>query len=142
MYGWPFRAKLAMVVTRGAPDDCWLVDPTRIDGDGYGHIQAFDTTETLIHRLAVLAVGIQIPDGYEVDHLCRQRACANPAHLEVVTKAENHRRAMALVEKRTVCRRGHSKHDAYKDGSCRHCKAEDYQARKAQRGLGTRWNAG
>ena len=33
-----------------------------------------------------------IPDGLELDHLCRVKLCVNPAHMEPVTEAENHRR--------------------------------------------------
>ena len=37
-----------------------------------------------------------IPDGLHIDHLCRNRTCVNPAHLEAVTQTENNRRAMAV----------------------------------------------
>jgi HNH endonuclease len=60
----------------------------------------------LAHRRAYqMAVG-PIPDGYELDHLCRNRACCNPEHLEPVTHLENVRRGLKGVS-RTHCPKGH-----------------------------------
>jgi hypothetical protein len=136
MYGWPWRDKLAAVVERRGPDECWPVIGCGIDPDGYAHLGASDTSETLVHRMAVMADGREIPPGHEVDHVasrCHRRDCANPAHLEIVTKTENLQRAWALRPKQRVCRRGHDRSNPYRDGSCRRCKAEDYLVRRAAR---------
>lgn len=63
-----------------------------LGGRGAGH----DYT----HRLMYEAAKGPIPDGLHIDHLCRNRSCCNPDHLEAVTQAENNRRAFAF--KRTA----------------------------------------
>lgn len=50
-----------------------------------------------------------IPDGLELDHLCRVRLCVNPAHLEPVTHAENNKRAGVA---KTHCKWGHPYNEA------------------------------
>lgn len=56
------------------------------------------------HRVAYEHLVGPIPDGMQLDHLCRNRTCINPAHLEPVTARENVRRARSLVSQ---CPSGH-----------------------------------
>lgn len=82
---------------------CWLwTGPLNPAGYG-GTIRAWGKG-WLPHRLAYTVMVGSIPDGLQIDHLCRQRDCINPAHLEAVTQAENLRRQGAAV---THCPRGH-----------------------------------
>lgn len=63
------------------------------------------------HRAAYMLLVGPIPDGLVIDHLCRNQACVNPAHMEPVTNAENLRRgnpgAPALMAAKTHCKFGH-----------------------------------
>ena len=54
------------------------------------------------HRTAYTLLVGPIPEGMELDHVCKNRRCVNPDHLEPVTHAENQRRI-----RRPACRRGH-----------------------------------
>lgn len=64
----------------------------------------------VVHRLTYAAVRGPIPEGCELDHLCRIRGCVNPAHLEPVSGVENVLRGRghpALNKRKTHCKRGH-----------------------------------
>lgn len=63
------------------------------------------------HRYAYQKLKGDIPDGMVLDHLCRQRDCVNPDHLEPVTQKENCLRGfspMARQARQEHCKRGHS----------------------------------
>ena len=63
------------------------------------------------HRLAYELVKGPISDGLQIDHLCRNRACINPDHLEAVTQRENILRGegvAALNARKTHCPQGHA----------------------------------
>lgn len=88
-------------VTKG--ESCWEWTAQR-DKDGYGRF--FFDRPMAAHRASLLLAGLEIPAGMEVDHLCRNRSCVNPAHLEVVTGREN--LARGPNRPREACPRGHS----------------------------------
>lgn len=73
---------------------CWLwVGGTRTNGYGMFAVKnGTRWTQTTAHRFAYQVCVGAIPDGFEVDHLCRRRNCVRPEHLEAVTVAENRRR--------------------------------------------------
>jgi hypothetical protein len=89
-------------------NDC-LIYRTKPNQDGYVRISV-NGVKWMTHRYALWCEGIVVPDGYEVDHLCRNRACCNPAHLEVVSHLENMRRGLGrdrINAAKTHCCRGH-----------------------------------
>lgn len=114
------------VVERG---DCWIYTG-KIDQYGYGGI-AWAGEYFVTHRIAFQSLVGDIDDGLELDHLCRVRACCNPAHLEAVTHRVNLLRGETLAARNatlTACLRGHeySQANTYirPDGNrdCRECR--------------------
>lgn len=75
-----------------------------VQSRGYGSTTNGKGGSMLAHRKAWEAVNGPIPPGLTIDHLCRVRLCVNPEHMEVVTTAENTRRANAA---KTHCKQGH-----------------------------------
>lgn len=90
-------------------DGCWLWKAGKFNKTGYGCFKCGGVSR-LAHRFSYeLSVG-PIPDGLELDHLCRVKACVNPAHLEAVPRRVNILRGvspMAKAAQRTHCVKGH-----------------------------------
>lgn len=98
-------------VDRRGPNECWPWLAS-IDGVGYGQISMMGHNgPEKAHRVALfLAFGEWPAKGAHTDHLCRNRVCQNPRHLEVVTPRENMRRGIGRIAERfvqTECLRGH-----------------------------------
>lgn len=74
---------------------CWLWTASLTEF-GYGRLPVADVCRTA-HRFAYLHFVGPIPDGRELDHLCRVPRCANPEHLEPVTHMENMERGDTTV---------------------------------------------
>jgi hypothetical protein len=92
-----------------APSGCWLWTGA-LNDRGYGRWPRWKDggTRQAHRRVYEMLVG-PIPEGLQIDHLCRVRNCVNPDHLEPVTHAENLRRAVGggWGSAATHCPNGH-----------------------------------
>lgn len=85
------------LASRIAVDDnrCWIWMGS-ITASGYGNAWVPGMRGTRAHRITYELLVGPIPDGLDLDHLCRVRNCVNPTHLEPVTRRENLRRSPLL----------------------------------------------
>lgn len=89
--------------------DCWIWTGGR-SGDGYGRFRIAPGRKVGAHRWAYEQLVAPIPEGLTIDHLCRNPACVNPAHMEPVTSRENTLRGIsppATHAVKTECIHGH-----------------------------------
>ncbi len=129
-----------------ASGSCWIWTGGQ-NGRGYGKF-GIAKKNWRAHRLSYAAMIGDIPDGLSLDHLCRNRACVNPLHLEPVSVGENNRRGLgptlagarhaARMALRTHCPQGHPYSGAnlysYPTGRmCRACGLARSQERKARK---------
>ncbi len=130
---------------------CWLWTGA-LNSCGYGSFRDGPTRVAPVRGAHVVSYEIYIgpvPDGLQLDHLCRVRSCVNPYHLEPVTQAENMRRGVAtqrsaeVQRNKTHCPYGHEYAGAnlyvFPDGKhrgCRACHAANSLARYRRLGRG------
>lgn len=114
--------------------DCWIWTGAT-NGVGYGRMSMPPKSYAYAHRVWFEQLRGPIPAGLQLDHLCRNRLCCNPDHLEPVTNAENTRRGKisALRPKPTHCKHQHEyARDGYIDirgkQRCRKCQAARQRA--------------
>lgn len=95
-------------VDKNGPNGCWVWTAC-VGKDGYGRF-GYDGNTQLAHRLAYQAIIGEIPSDLQCDHICRNRACTNPDHIELVTAKVNTLRGVgisAVNARKTHCKRGH-----------------------------------
>lgn len=89
---------------------CWIwLGGLRDKKDGYG-AASFEGKLYRTHRLIYTLLRGRVPKKLTVDHLCRNRICCNPDHLEVVTRGENVARGEGVAphnKRKTHCPQGH-----------------------------------
>ena len=120
------------------PSGCWNWTGTRYYG--YGYLRPGNGRPPVrAHRWSYQRWVGPIPAGLELDHLCRNKACVNPAHLEPVTHRENLRRSPIASGARTACPQGHP-YDAVntlrkrgRSGPARVCRTCHANAERARR---------
>lgn len=118
---------------------CWLW--TRATSFGYGVLNVGGVT-TRSHRFSYELLVGPIPEGLQIDHLCRIRNCVNPGHLEPVTLQENSLRGFcpsAINARKTHCNRGHkfTEENTWVDSegkrNCRACWAPAKEVKRVRR---------
>ena len=115
-------------------DGCWEWQSIQ-NHNGYGRFYYFGRKTMAAHKWAYLNWIGEYEDGLVLDHLCRNRGCVNPLHLEPVTAKENTNRGVRANSLKTHCKKGHefTEKNTYKSGghrACRTCQLDRYYANK------------
>ncbi len=100
----PLLAKIESHITR-LPNGCWEWERKR-RGSKYA-VMEFDRRPRSVHRIMYTFAWGDIPDGLELDHICRNQYCVNPFHLEAVTHKTNMERGDFSSMIKAHCKRGH-----------------------------------
>lgn len=110
MKHYPPAVKIRMNTDRTGPDfqdkgPCWIWIGAKVSR--YAQMRLSSNKTGRVHIVSWELVNGPVPEGLELDHLCRNRYCCNPKHLEPVTHAENMARAFTDYKHVTHCKHGH-----------------------------------
>ncbi len=130
---WPSTAVHERILNSIETDEngCWIWQK-RLTTAGYGSIRVGSRSDgtrrqTSAHIIAYETFVGEVPEGLELDHLCRVRSCCNPDHVEPVTHKVNMQRMpdeyKELLRERMAMARAHPSRAA-KAAEARHCKRE------------------
>lgn len=109
-YQWEIERETARFWARTRREGTCLVWIGQLDRKGYGTVM-WRCRRRGAHRLAYELTHGPVPNGMELDHLCRNPKCVDPAHLEVVTHRTNTLRSTSFVATnaaKTHCANGHA----------------------------------
>lgn len=115
-----------------AGSGCWEWTASTRNG-GYGQFWLSPRLRSS-HRVAYEALVGPIPPGLQIDHLCRNRGCCNPDHLELVTQSENARRGIP-GQRSVQCKNGHP----WSEGNTYTCPRGKRHCRTCRRAYNTAW---
>lgn len=118
-------------------DGCWIWTRSINKVTGYGYFSIKGKIKSAHRTSYELFIG-EIPENYVIDHLCNNKLCVNPNHLECVTQNENLKRAIGwgsnYNSKKKLCSKGHEYTKVEENGRirriCKTCKSEQGKDRR------------
>lgn len=138
----PLEVRFWSKVDKGGPFGCWVWTAS-LNSTGYGQFIVMRGKRGYprpAHRVAWELIRGPVAVGHVLDHLCRNRACVRPDHLEPVTNEENIQRGVwqpVINARKTHCHRGHefNEENTYRPArgvrQCRECARIRRRERKA-----------